>query len=549
MANAQNYDWANGAGGASNDYGNGIATDAAGNEYVTGSFASATITFGGITLTNAGSAGTNDMFIAKYNAYGNILWAKSFGGTGNDNGNKLATDSSNNIYVIGEFASPSVSFGANALANTSAGTNDIFIVKYDSSGNVLWAKSAGGGGTDYGNDITAGPAGEIYITGYFYSGLIYFGGTPLGNTGSSDMYLVKYNSSGNVLWARSSTGANNDAGMGLCTDTAGYIYLTGNFYSPTLYIGSTQLFNTGSSSTNDAFIAKYDSSGTLVWATSAGGTYYDFGTDISTDIRGNVYTTGSYLGNNITFGSITLHGAGASNNDIYVVKYDLTGNVLWARSAQGPASDVAWGIKTNRLTGDVFIAGFFNSDTIWFDSTFLVNTATYSDVFVAKYDSAGAVMWAVSAGGTASDYANDVCVDTSGNCYITGSFASSTAAFGAVPSLVNVGAASTHDVFVARIGPNSFPMGSASLPDRESRVQIYPNPFSASATIMISPELKIQNAELKVYNVFGQEIKSITGISDNKIALGREDIKTGIYFISLIQNNEMLASGKLMITD
>src|SRR3989338_2819744 len=136
FAQMPHWSWAKSAGGASWDLGYSVSTDASGNVYMTGRFNISTITFGTTTLTNAGDY---DIFIVKYDAAGNVLWAKSAGGTSSDVGTCVSTDASGNVLMTGSFQSPAITFGTTTL--TSVGYGDIFIVKFDATGNILWAKS------------------------------------------------------------------------------------------------------------------------------------------------------------------------------------------------------------------------------------------------------------------------------------------------------------------------------------------------------------------------------------------------------------------------
>jgi hypothetical protein len=201
-AQTPNWTWAKTAGGTSDDYSFSVAMDASGNTYVAGTFVSSTITFGTYTLTNAGIC---DMFVAKYDANGNVLWAKSEGGTAADEALSVAVDASGNIYMAGYFESPTITFGSYTLINTTTGSNlgDISLTKYDANGNVLWAKSAGGTQGDIAYSIAVDASGNTYMTGYFYSPILTIGSYTLTNAGIDDAFLAKYDANGNVLWAES----------------------------------------------------------------------------------------------------------------------------------------------------------------------------------------------------------------------------------------------------------------------------------------------------------------------------------------------------------
>ncbi|MDE3255550.1 MAG: T9SS type A sorting domain-containing protein, partial [Bacteroidota bacterium] len=309
--------WAKSAGGLGNDEGHAISTDASGNIVVTGWF-EASFTYGNSTLTYSGG---NSIFVVKYDLSGNVLWAKSAGGMGYDEGIGISTDASGNIVVTGWYDSPTITFGPTTLTN-SVGKN-FFLVKYDPSGNVLWAKSAGGTGYDEGAGISTDASGNIVVTGWYDSPSLPFGATTLTNSGGNSIFVVKYDPSGNVLWAKSADGTGDEFGNGISTDASGNIVVTGRFSSPIIIFGITMLTNSGSAIlNNDIFVVKYDPSGNLLWAKSAGGTGNDNVYGISTDASGNIVVTGWYDSPIITFGTTTLTSSGLKL--IFVSKLSAT---------------------------------------------------------------------------------------------------------------------------------------------------------------------------------------------------------------------------------
>lgn len=155
------------------------------------------------------------------NAQGDYLWAKSFGGNGNDQVTDVSTDVNGNIYITGYFYSPVITFGSINLTNSQVitdpktpPTSDVYIVKYDAAGNVLWAKSGGMGDIDYAYSTALDSYGNAYVTGKF-SNSITFGSTQLVSKGSFDIFIVKYDPAGNVLWAKSAAGTAGDHGNAL----------------------------------------------------------------------------------------------------------------------------------------------------------------------------------------------------------------------------------------------------------------------------------------------------------------------------------------------
>jgi hypothetical protein len=346
-------------------------------------FSSAQVTFGGTTLINA-AAGSTDMFVAKYNASGNVVWAKSGGGTGTDVGYGIAVDGPGNVYIVGMFFSPTVLFGSTTLTNAGGGGSDIFIVRYDVSGNVSWAKCAGGAGPDLGYSVAADGNGDAVMTGWFGSTSVTFGTNTLANSASGyNMFLVKYSSSGNVAWAKSAGGTGNENGNCVAVDASNNVFVTGLFDSPAVSFGTTVLTNQGYA---DCFIVKYDGSGNVLWAKSTGGAYDDAGMSASVSSAGDVYVSGRFASTTLTFGTTILTNVAAGANDLFVAKLDGSGNPLWAVCAGGSYDDISSGV-TMDPAGNVFITGKFNSPGISFGSTVLYK-ACGNDFLIAELSTA-----------------------------------------------------------------------------------------------------------------------------------------------------------------
>jgi len=445
--NAQDCLWAKRAGGSGSDNSQSVSTDASGNVYVTGSFTSATITFGSTTLTNSDNSGnSSDIFIAKYDASGNVLWAKSAGGTSSEFGNSVSPDANGNVYATGRFSSPTISFGSTTLTNAVSAKT--YIVKYDVSGNVLWAKSVSVGGTSYEFDssVSADTSGNVYLTGKFSNSTITFDSITLTNAGFNDIFIAKYDAAGNVLWVKSAGGNYEDWASSVSSDASGNAYVTGFFGSSTITFGSTTLTNAGGS---DIFIAKYDSNGNVLWAKSAIGSGSNGGNSVATDFSGNIYITGYFSSPIITFGSITLSSIMYNNNDIFITKYDANGNVLWAKSVGSNGYEYGNCVSIDN-SGNVYITGKFAYSTITFGSTTLSSEGSSYDIFIAKYDANGNVLWAKSVGGiNTNDIGNSVATDASGNVYMTGYYSCPTINFGS-NSLTNAGITGSSDMFIAK---------------------------------------------------------------------------------------------------
>jgi len=525
VAQTSNWLWAKNAGGSGFDEAVAIKTDAAGNTYVAGQFKSSSITFGSVTLTNSGNY---DLFLVKYDSFGSAVWAKKVGGTGNEKAFSVAIDNSGYIYVTGDFTSPSLVFGSSTLTN--AGSSDILIAKYDVSGNVVWAKNLGGAGVDGGSSVATDNSGNVFVAGYFSSTSIAVGSGTLTNTGSYDMFLVKYDASGSVLWSGNASGAGTEKVGGISIDKHGNCYATGYFAGTSVVFGSTTLTNAG---VDNIYLVKYNSTGNVLWAKSAGGSANDVAYSIAVDTLCNAYITGAFNSTTLNIGSTALSNVGSA--DIFVAKYDSAGNPLWAKRAGGTYPEEANSITID-ANGNSYITGYFGSPSISFGSVVLTNASSTGteDVFVTKYEPSGSVLWAKNTGGSGSDWANAISVDGSGNNLIAGYYAnSSTTAIGSF-TLNNSGA---FDLFVTKLGAGFAGINDVVL---QNEILVYPNPSTGIITVQCKPSS--ENAKLSVYNLLGESVyeKAISSFSNHTIDLSANP--NGVYFVSMKTENESSTS-------
>ena len=313
--------WAKTANGTINQsMGNGpsINIDVNGNVYVTGTFGNNpiinTITFSNVILTGFGKS---DIFIVKYDSSGNVLWAKCVGGSNNDFGTGISLDANGNSYITGYFGSTTLAFDSITVTNNSNGNSIIFVAKYDSLGNVIWAKSSG----TYSclkPSISIDANGNSYITGFFNTNYAVFGNITLTNVCDESIFIVKFDSLGNVVWAKSAGGVSTDSdeAHSIITDAKGNSYVTGFFQGMLTFGNTAVLTSTGSL---DIFVAKYDSSGNVLWVQKAGGDDNDVGNGISIDANGNSYITGYCYSSYAIFGNSGWANCGNTNNSIVFV--------------------------------------------------------------------------------------------------------------------------------------------------------------------------------------------------------------------------------------
>ncbi len=303
---AGNQLWRHRLTASSTQSGKGVAFDASGNVYVVGD-TSSSVDFGGGVKT---AAGNYDVFVAKYDAAGNYVWAKVFGDADAQHAEGIAVDSGGDVVITGSFQG-SVDFGGGALQ--SAGQQDIFVAKLDASGNHVWSKRFGDSDSQEGRSIAVDASGNVLVAGKF-QGSVDFGGGAKQSAGRTDAYVVKLDASGHHVWSKRFGDGSFQSALGVAADADGNIILSGNF------MGSID-FGGGAFTNNDTFdhlfVAKLDSSGAHLWSKAyAASNTQVFGSVTAGPTR-HIYLAGAFYGD-IDFGGGTLSAAGSP--DAFLVK-------------------------------------------------------------------------------------------------------------------------------------------------------------------------------------------------------------------------------------
>lgn len=525
---AQTPAWEWGISGIGNeiDESSAVTADVNGNVIVTGYFASDSITFGSTTLQNSGPT-FDESYIAKYDSSGNFLWAHAYGSSNDDKGTAITTDVSGNIYLAGYFYSPTITFGTYTLTN--AGTvGDIFLVKFDPAGNVLWAKREGGPSQEIPFAVNIDVNGNIVMAGRFSSLSLTFGTYTLTQAGSMDAFIVKYDNGGNVLWATGAGGGSNDEAYAMDTDGSGNIFVAGHF-NQTATFGIFSLTTAGLS---DCFYAKINPAGVFQWAVRAGGNADDRVTDLEADANGNIYLTGYFNSPSISFGLITLNNTVQKSS--FIVKIDNAGNSVWANAVHGNCQSNGITVSGN----NVISCGTFYGDTLTFGSSQLLREGT-ADIFLVNSDLAGNATWALkqTSGGLNSELATTICSDVNGNIFTGGYFKSSPISFGA--SVLN-NTDNGFDMFVAKLGNVSTGITEQAS---EFGPLLFPNP--AGNNVSIRHETGI-NA-VYIYNILGMKVYTLE--EDGKPTLtscNLTSLSKGIYIV-LIDDGRQLFTRRLIV--
>jgi hypothetical protein len=376
------------SGSTSDDRALGIASDSIGNVYITG--------YTNGNLDGETNAGGRDAFIAKYDSSGVRKWTRLLGTSLDDVGAGIAVDSNDNVYITG------YTYG-NLDGHINSGSSDAFIAKYDSAGNKIWVYLIGTAGADDSAGIAIDSGGHIYIAWT-----------------ASDAHISKYDSNGNLQWSvLLEPQSTYVRATGIATDSSGNSYITG------VVTGGYHFF-----------IAKYSPSGTRLWIEVMGDTEgEDHSYGVAVDSLGNSYITG--FTSSFVFDGHLNNGQshmGAGTPDVFLVKFDPSGNKLWSLLLGTYLSDFGAGIAVNQ-SGTIFIAGRTEGNLSG------NSNSGSTDIFFAAYDPSGNNLWTHLLGTTVEDAGYGVAVDKNNNIFITGY------SFGVLGGNVNMGEA---DIFIAK---------------------------------------------------------------------------------------------------
>ena len=375
------------------DYAQGIATDSSGNLYVTG------YTSGG--LDGNTNSGGSDIFLVKYYDNGTKHWTSQLGTSSNDQAYAVSTDSSGNVYVAGATNG--------GLDGTNAGYNDLFVVKYNSSGTKQWTKQLGTSWEDKATGVTVDSSGNVYVTGTTEGNLDGNSNSGCGPftcvpPGYQDLFLVKYNSSGNKQWTKQlgASGYHDSVG-GISMDSSGNIYVAGGTGGD--LDGNNNAKDCNLWCTTDLFVVKYYDNGTKHWTKQMGTLESEKANGVANDSSGNLYVTGYTSGG---LDGNTNSGGG----DIFLVKYYDNGTKQWTKQLGTSSYDTGNEVTVDS-SGNVYVTGYTQGGL---DGT----NAGNSDLFVVKYNSSGTKQWTKQLGTSSNDYAYGIATDSSGNVYLTG---------------------------------------------------------------------------------------------------------------------------------
>lgn len=408
--------WVSTGNGISGQQGNDIAVDSEGNVYITGSFEN-TIDFGnGVTLT---SAGDWDTFLAKYNNLGEIQWVRRIGGGSIEKKLELTLSKDGYIYIGGGFRN---SFVFEGKRLSSVGMNDIFLAKLDVQGRLKWCRTFGSGANDSILDLLLSKDYKSVILSGAYGLDIDFGsGYSFHSHGDNDFFVAVFDTNGVTKWVESGHSQGQNWVMTSDEDTKGNIVAGGFFYNG-LQVKNRHLNSNGQC---DCFYLKYDAYGNLQWVKSVGGSFEDKVYSIATDLSNSCYIAGRF-----TY-EATLHNGDilrtlSNNKDVhngFILKLDENGDIQWKQTVLSTGYSMVDNVRYDGK-GHIYATGFFQ-DTTYFDKgKYLIGNGS-SDIFIAKYDLKGNLVFLMQIGNAGSEKASSI--EHSGNAlYLTGRFSGTT---------------------------------------------------------------------------------------------------------------------------
>jgi hypothetical protein len=442
------YGFAIGLGpGTGGDEGLAIGTDAAGDSYVAGWY-TGTVDFdpsptAALPFTTVGAQGgdgtDHDLFVAKYDPAGALLWAHSFGSAGADIARALAVDQAGNVVVTGSFMG-TIDFdpdpGHVANLQATSGFGNIFVLKLDAGGNFVWADALTGvRGTGFANGVAVDDAGNAYVTGSFEGTIDFDPGTgvaertPTAPSGE-EVFVCKLDAGGNFAWVDTweASHANGIAVGG------GSVLVTGDFAGTVDFDPGTGVSNiTSASGSVNVFVSKLDEAGNFVWARAMGGATGpapETGRAVAVDAAGNVLTTG-YFTSPADFGPFHLDGGGDGRQPVFVSRLDAAGNFVWARQLTTDADGAGIAVDA---AGSVYVTGQTDG----------------SDIFLARFGADGRPLGESTVGNTGADAGRAVAVDAGGGIYLTGTY-TGLVDFDPGTGVHNLGPATdVQDIFVAK---------------------------------------------------------------------------------------------------
>ncbi len=474
-------------GGAGDEGPGGFAVDAAGATTLSGTF-TGTLTLGATTLT---SAGAQDVFVARLDATGSVVWAIRVGGTGFDFAGSVVLDDDGNAYVSGAFRR-TADFGSLTLTADADGYTDAFLMKLAPDGTVLWATRAGGPIGDGAAGVVLGDDGAVYLAGTFAE-TADFGATLLTSAGGTDLFVARVGAAdGTIAWAERVGGTGFDSGT-MAAGPAGDLYVAGAFQE-TVDFGATTLTSGGGS---DAYVARFaPASRAFLWATRVGGPSDAFTGGLTALASGDAAVVGFFNGT-ATFGATTLTSAG--DRDVFVMRLGAAdGAIAWAQRGGGPSFD--YGLSIAPLAADgLAVSGGFSETAVFGGAT--LSSPGGSNLFLMRLAGDGAFVWAAQTTGTGGAAGNHLVATGPESLVVSGQF-HDTSGFGPL----SVPSAGARDLFVARLDATAVAAEPIPASGLGFALTVAPNPALVGQSAVVLTTAESGTVAVAVFDAAGRRV-------------------------------------------
>ncbi|MEM1000323.1 MAG: T9SS type A sorting domain-containing protein [Bacteroidota bacterium] len=477
VLNAQPGTWATSIGGPLQDYAEDVLADAAGNVYVCGNFRD-TLDFGsGVSLA---AAGATDVFLAKYDASGQVAWARGYGWFENEFSHSLGFDPAGNVVMVGEYQDSTIFtndtiFSLDTLwYGPYAQTYDIFILRVDPNGNQVNVVADGWFGSENAYDVEIDDRGFVIFAGMFRT---YNQWIDVRGKGYDEIMLMVYDTAGDFTGQHGGGAFIDRAQEVEIVNDSNYI-LAGVFQDTCYFKDSTVFLVTDFN--DDAFVAYYDDTLALSWVKQIGGPGTEIIGAMETDASGNIYVAGTFS-DTLSYPGGTL----ASNGELdgFVIKMDLSGNVAWAQNIGDQGFDGIRDLELNPVTGDLLVVGYFQGSLTLANLSATGIDSVDQEAYLLSVSPQGAYNWLRSGGGNSLDAGVAVSHEPNGFAYVLGTF-NATATFSQA-SLVSNG---SEDLFLLRVRSDGAVSAAPEYITELGELIAYPNPARDEFSLQFSLE-------------------------------------------------------------
>jgi Secretion system C-terminal sorting domain len=364
---------------------NAVAVDSADNVIISGYFASFGMSFDSSTTISNSAGTTDEIFVAKYNSNGTLLWATSLAGDGQERVNTVCTDGQGNTYLGGWYGTLTPSLGGLTLPNASGKGG--FVFKLNAAGAPVWVKTQQSSGIEEIYSVTCDPFGNVIATGLFQSNSMTVDGVTITNSNTnntSDAFVVKYDSTGNLHWVRSFEGSGYETPYDVSADQDGNIYTSGVYFSPTFSANTLSVSNAGQ---GDTYIMKLDSAGNEQWLRSANGILNDQAISGTVNENNEYCVGGLFNSPSISSNGLTINRTQVPNtSDLLVLRYNQSGSIIGGSIAHGTGLSSVVADIIDAPNGQYHVTGYFTGQNVYVGSTTFTNNAVGGarDFFIAE---------------------------------------------------------------------------------------------------------------------------------------------------------------------